>query len=124
MNGKQEFGGRSPHGFFLRKNLRPPVGVLHLNPGLGAHAAHFFPQPLARQGLLDASFFPRLKVERVLLCIFNDVFLLNLTLEASESAFEGLSFIQNYFRQSSHLLRDEGITYSPSTLLSRLYSNQ
>ena len=97
----------------------------YFKPGLGTpHAAHFFPQPLARQGLLDAPLFARLKVERVLLCIFNDVFLLNLTLEAPESAFEGLSFIQNNFRQSSHLLRDEGITYSPSTLLSRLYSSQ
>ena len=29
MNGNQGGGGRSPHSFFLRKNLRPPVGVLH-----------------------------------------------------------------------------------------------
>jgi hypothetical protein len=35
--------------------------------------------------------------------------LLNLTLEAPESTLQGLSFIQNHFRQSSHLLRDEGI---------------
>ena len=88
-------------------------------PGLGAHAAHFFPQPLARQSLFDAPLFPGLKVERVLLYILDDVFLLNLPLEAAESTFEGLSFIQNDFRQSSHLLRDEGIRYSPSALLSR-----
>ena len=124
MNGKQVFGGRSPHGFFLRKNIRPPVGVLHFNPGLGAHAAHFFPQPLARQSLFDAPLFTRLKVERVFLDILNDVFLLNLTLEAPESTLEGLSFIQNDFRQSSHLLRDEGISYLPSALLSRFYSRQ
>ena len=57
----------------------------YFNPGLGSHATHFFPQPLSRQGLLDAFLFARLKVERVLLYIFDDVFLLNLTLEAPES---------------------------------------
>jgi hypothetical protein len=89
------------------------------NPSLGSHAAHLFPQPLACQSLFDTPLFPRLKVERMLLYILDDVFLLDLTLEASESTFEGLSFIQNDFRQSSHLLRDEGISYLPSSSLSR-----
>lgn len=96
----------------------------YFNPSLGAHAAHLFPQPLARQSLLDTPLFARLKIERVFLCILDDVFLLNLALEAPESALEGLSFIQNDFRQSSHLLRDEGISYLPSALLSRPYSRQ
>ena len=29
MHGSWEFGGRNPHGFSLRKKLRPAVGVLH-----------------------------------------------------------------------------------------------
>jgi hypothetical protein len=56
----------------------------------------------------------------VLLNILDDVFLLNLTLEAPKSALEGLPFIQNDFRQSRHLLGDEGIRYSPVERLSRL----
>jgi len=29
MNGNWGFGSKSSHGFLLRKNLRPTVGVLH-----------------------------------------------------------------------------------------------
>ncbi len=65
----------------------------YFNPGLGAHAAHFFSQPLARQSLFNSPLFARLKVKGVFLYILYDVFLLNLTLEAPESTLEGLSFI-------------------------------
>jgi hypothetical protein len=61
--------------------------------GLRTKAAHFFSQSLARQGLFDAFLFTRFKVERVFLHILDDIFLLNLTLEASKSAFEGLALI-------------------------------
>jgi hypothetical protein len=60
---------------------------------LARHAAHFFPQPFARQRLLDTFLFTRLKVERVFLYIFNNVFLLNLALETPKSAFEGFPII-------------------------------
>ncbi len=69
---------------------------------LGTYAAHLFPQPLARQGLFDPLLFAGLKVERMFLYVFDNVFLLNLALEASECAFKRLAFIQDNFRQSIH----------------------
>jgi hypothetical protein len=60
---------------------------------LARHAAHFFPQPFARQRLLDTFLFARLEVERVFLYILNYVFLLNLAFEAPKGAFEGFPFI-------------------------------
>jgi hypothetical protein len=66
---------------------------------LSRYAAHFFPQPFARERLLDSLLFARLEIERMFLHIFNDVFLLNLAFETAKSAFEGLAFIQDYFRQ-------------------------
>ncbi len=86
---------------------------------LGTQVAHFFPQPLARQRLLDPLLFTRLQIERVFLCIFDNIFLLNLPLEAPQSAFQGFTFIQNNFRQSLHLLNDEGISLSRTQCLSR-----
>jgi hypothetical protein len=86
---------------------------------LARHAAHFFPQPLARQCLLDTLLFTRLKVERVFLYVFDDVFLLNFALETAKSAFEGFPFIQDNFCQSEHLL-SEGIRYSPQLWLSSI----
>ena len=67
---------------------------------LGSHAAHFFAKPLARQSLLDALLFARFHIERMFFDILDDVFLLNLALEASKSTFEGFTFIQNDFRHS------------------------
>lgn len=61
--------------------------------GLRAHAAHLLPKSLASQSLLDALLFARFEVERVFLDVLNNIFLLNLTLEAPESTLEGLSFI-------------------------------
>ena len=72
---------------------------------LGSNDAHFFPQTLASQGLFDSFLFAGLQVERVFLDIFDNVFLLNLAFKAPQCAFEGFTLIQNYFRQSIHLLR-------------------
>ena len=55
----------------------------------------------------------------MLLYVLDYVFLLNLSLETPESAFERLTFIQYYLCQSEHLLGDEGVSYSPAIQLSR-----
>jgi hypothetical protein len=60
---------------------------------LARYAAHLFPQPFARQRLLDTFLFARLEVERMFLNILNYVFLLNLAFEAPKGAFEGFPFI-------------------------------
>jgi hypothetical protein len=57
--------------------------------------------------LFDPLFFSRLQIEGMLFYVLDYVFLLNFALEAPESAFERLSFIQNYLCQSEHLLGDE-----------------
>jgi hypothetical protein len=73
---------------FIRFAGRPYPAVF-----LARHAAHFFPQPFARQRLLDTFLFARLEVERVFLYILNYVFLLNLAFEAPKGALEGFPFI-------------------------------
>ena len=57
--------------------------------------------PLARQRLLGPTLVTRLQVERVLLDVLDDVFLLNLALEAAECAFDRLAFLNLDF---SHAL--------------------
>ena len=44
-----------------------------------------FAVPFARQGFLGAALFARLQIEGVLLDLLDDIFLLDLTLEAAES---------------------------------------
>ncbi len=44
-----------------------------------------FAVPFARQGFLGAALFARLEIEGVLLDLLDDIFLLDLTLEAAES---------------------------------------
>jgi hypothetical protein len=84
------------------------------------HAAHFFAQALARQSLLDPLLFARFQEKRVLLDVFDDVFLLNLALEAPQGALEGFPLIQDHFRQSFTTSFDTaGIPYRPLAMLSR-----
>jgi hypothetical protein len=49
--------------------------------------ANLLPSTLSRQGLFDSALCAGLEVEGVALHLLNDVFRLNLTLEATESAF-------------------------------------
>jgi hypothetical protein len=49
--------------------------------------ANLLPSTLSRQGLFDAALCAGLEVEGVALHFLNDVFRLNLTLEATESVF-------------------------------------
>src|SRR6185295_3418639 len=52
---------------------------------------------LSRQRLLGAPLVSRFQVERVLLDVLDDVFLLNLALKAAEGALDGLAFLNLYF---------------------------
>jgi hypothetical protein len=56
---------------------------------------------LSRQRLFRPAFVARLQVEGVLLDVLDDVFLLNLALEAAECTFDGLAFL--YFDFSHEL---------------------
>ena len=107
-----KYGGRSI--------VPPPDRPEYPSSLLRTYAAHLFSQPLTRQGLFNPFLFAGLKVERVFLYILNDIFLLDFALEAPESAFKGFAFIQNDFRQSTHLLKDERISYSAAARLSSL----
>ena len=50
--------------------------------------SHFFPTPLSGQRLLCTTFVTRLQVKGVFLDIFDDVFLLHLSLESTQSTFD------------------------------------
>src|SRR5262245_51620074 len=73
-------------GRHLVSSLRCPVLLFRLPTELLAIA-------LSRQSLLGPALVPRLQIERVLLDVLDDVFLLNLTLEAAKGALDGLAFL-------------------------------
>jgi hypothetical protein len=62
--------------------------------------ATLLPVSLARQCLLDTQFLARLQIKGMPLDLFNDVFLLHLTLEASERVFQGFTVLESYFSQT------------------------
>lgn len=61
--------------------------------------ADLFAIALACEGFLHALLFAGLQVKGVALDFFDDVFLLNLTLEATKGVLKGLAFLQTYFCQ-------------------------
>jgi hypothetical protein len=64
-------------------------------------APELFPVPLPRKGLLGPSLVPWFQIERMLLDVLDDVFLLNLALEAAEGAFNRLAFLDLDFSHAS-----------------------
>ena len=50
--------------------------------------SHFFSTPLSGQCLLRTTFVTRLQIKGVLLDIFDDVFLLHLSFESTQSTFD------------------------------------
>ncbi len=56
----------------------------------------------ARQCFFHSFFFAWLKVKGVTLHFFNDVLLLYFSLEATQSVFERLAFLQSYFCQLNY----------------------
>jgi hypothetical protein len=68
--------------------------------GLFNLPATLLPVSFTRQCLLDTQFLARLQIKGVPLDLFNDVFLLHLTLEASERVFQGFTVLESYFSQT------------------------
>ena len=65
-------------------------------------ATEFLTVPLTRQCLFGPALVTRLQVERVLLDVLDDVFLLNLTLESSQGVLDGFTILNPHFSQSMH----------------------
>ena len=59
--------------------------------------ALLLPTPLPGQRLLCATLVSRLQIERMLLDILDDIFLLNLTLETAEGAFDRFAVLHLHF---------------------------
>ncbi len=94
---------------------------------LGANSIRFFtnflPSTLPRQGLLHSALRAGLQIEGVALYFLNDVFRLNLALEATECVVYGLAFLQPNFCQDNPLcpaLHRQRLYVNP-TLLSGCY---
>lgn len=68
--------------------------------GLLDFLVSFFPIPLASQRFLGALFFAGLQIKRVTLDLFNDVFLLDFSLEAPQGALQRFAILDKYFSQS------------------------
>ncbi|HYS27421.1 MAG TPA: hypothetical protein VEP46_17555, partial [Vicinamibacterales bacterium] len=86
----------TPKGLVLELHRSPPLLVV--GPRLAAalllgFASKLLAITLSRQRLLGAAFVTRLQVEGVLLDVLDDVFLLHLPLEPSESALDGLALL-------------------------------
>src|SRR6185295_6832684 len=83
-----------------------PVLELHWSPprrvGLFRFAPQLLPIPFARERLLRPSLVAGLQVEGMLLDILDDVFLLDLPLEPSESAFDGFALLNFDFSHATH----------------------
>jgi hypothetical protein len=64
--------------------------------------ACLLPGPFAGQGLFHSPLFSRFQVVRVFLNFLDNVFLLDLTLEATQRVFEGFSLLKSHFSQTSN----------------------
>jgi len=82
--------------------------------GLVLLFSRFFPAALACQRFLHTLLFAWFQVKGVTFHFLNDVFLLNLALEAAESVFERFAFLQSDFCQRYYtpkLVLDELVSY-------------
>jgi hypothetical protein len=81
-------------GRYLVGSVELVVVLLQLSPEL-------LSIPLTRQCLLRTTLVTRFQIERVLLDVLDDVFLLNLPLEPPESALNRLALLDLHFRHAS-----------------------
>jgi hypothetical protein len=75
------------------------AGTLSLDMLVG-FATLLLPRTLSRERLLGAAPIARLQIERMLLDILDDIFLLNLPLETAKRAFNRLAFLYFHFCQA------------------------
>ncbi len=84
----------APQGFVLELHRSPPRARRSRDRSyLLRLSTEFLTVPLTRQGLLGPALVTRLQVERMLLDVLDDVFLLNLALEAAECTFDRLALL-------------------------------
>lgn len=60
-------------------------------------------QPLTGEGLFNPPLFAGLQIERVLLDVLDNIFLLNFSLESLQGTFQRFTFSDDYFCQTLHL---------------------
>src|SRR5689334_3047351 len=86
-------------------------------------AALLLARPLPRQRLLGAAAIARLQIEGMLLDILDDIFLLNLPLEAAKRALDGLAILHFHFSQARlHPLRGRLLLVSHGTTCSSVWA--
>jgi len=84
----------APQGLVLELHRSPPRARRSRDRSLLLRlATEFLTVPLARQSLFCPALVTRLQVERMLLDVLDDVFLLNLALEAAECTLDRLAFL-------------------------------
>jgi len=84
----------APQGLVLELHRSPPRARRSRDRSLLLRlSTEFLTVPLARQSLFGPALVTRLQVERVLLDVLDDVFLLNLALEAAECTFDRLALL-------------------------------
>ena len=71
--------------------------------------ALLFTTAFTSEGLFRPALVTRLQIERVLLDILDDIFLLHLPLEAAQGAFDGFAFLDLYFSQALSTPSSAGI---------------
>jgi len=78
-----------------RRGKHPALRLLNL-------PAILLPVSFAGQRLLGPELLTRLQVKRVSLYLFNDVLLLDLSLEAPKGVFQRFALLKLYFRQTNY----------------------
>src|SRR5688572_32866738 len=83
--------------------------MAEVNGPLVQFPALLFSASLTSEGLFRPALVTRLQIERVLLDILDDIFLLHLPLEAAQGAFDGFAFLDLYFSQALSTPSSAGI---------------
>ena len=83
--------------------------MAEVNGPLVQFPALLFSTAFTSEGLFRPALVTRLQIERVLLDILDDIFLLHLPLEAAQGAFDGFAFLDLYFSQAFSTPSSAGI---------------
>ena len=86
--------------------------MAEVNGPLVQFPALLFTTAFTSEGLFRPALVTRLQIERVLLDILDDIFLLHLPLEAAQGAFDGFAFLDFYFSQALSTPSPAGIVLS------------
>jgi hypothetical protein len=85
--------------------------MAEVNGPLVQFPALLFSAAFTSEGLFRPALVTRLQIERVLLDILDDIFLLHLPLEAAQGAFDGFAFLDFYFSQALSTPSPAGIVH-------------